>query len=93
MTSVALAPITHIRMSGVTWPTFKALMADMAANPGYEIRYDNAGLQISSSNFGEATLVLHGIRWQTYQALMAEVGDDLDRSVTFPFCRSPKCPS
>ncbi|MCU0566531.1 MAG: Uma2 family endonuclease [Oculatellaceae cyanobacterium Prado106] len=73
--SIAIAPITEIRLPGVTWTTFKALMADLVADPGYHIIYDDEGLQISSSLFGEAVVLLSGIRWQTYKALMSDVGD------------------
>jgi Uma2 family endonuclease len=77
MTGLALAPATRIHMSGVTWTTFKALMAEMAVfNRGYEIHYDDEGLQISSSNFGGSAIALSGISWQTYKALMADVGEE-----------------
>jgi Uma2 family endonuclease len=80
---VAIAPnsrtTTKIILDGVTWPTFKTLMAEMTADRGYRIAYVPGQLELENirpevgSNQG--VLILQGVSWSTYQALMAEVGD------------------
>jgi Uma2 family endonuclease len=66
-----------IILSGVTWPTFKQLVTEMAA-PHYGIRYIEPELEISSlsaSSYPGEIITLHNISWETYQALMTDVGD------------------
>lgn len=80
---IAIAPksttTTKIFLDGVTWPTFKALMAEVREDRSYRITYNADQLlleRIQPDDFNvEGCLILHGVSWSTYKSLMAEVGD------------------
>jgi Putative restriction endonuclease len=80
---IAIAPqstaTTKIFLDGVTWPTFKALMAGVKEDRDYRITYNADQLlleRIQPDNTSDAGyLVLNGVSWSTYKLLMADVGD------------------
>jgi Uma2 family endonuclease len=80
---IAIAPksctTTKIFLNGVTWPTFKALMAEIVEDRGYRIIYNSGELQLEriqpDDTSDEGCLILHGVSWSTYKLLMADVGD------------------
>jgi Uma2 family endonuclease len=80
---IAIAPqstaTTKIFLDGVTWPTFKALMAEVEEDRDYRITYNADQLlleRIQPDDTNDAGyLVLNGVSWSTYKLLMADVGD------------------
>jgi Uma2 family endonuclease len=80
---IAIAPqstaTTKIFLDGVTWPTFKALMAGVEEDRDYRITYNADQLlleRIQPDDTSDAgCLVLNGVSWSTYKLLMADVGD------------------
>jgi Uma2 family endonuclease len=80
---IAIAPqstaTTKIFLDGVTWPTFKALMAGVEEDRDYRITYNADQLlleRIQPDDTSDAgCLVLNGVSWSTYKLLMADVGN------------------
>jgi Uma2 family endonuclease len=79
---VAITPkitTTKVILDGVTWQTFKTLMAEISEDQGYQITYAPGKLQVediqTSPDRAEGMLKLNGISWPTYKALMIDVGN------------------
>jgi Uma2 family endonuclease len=80
---IAIAPqsdtTTKIFLDGVTWPTFRALMAEVEEDRDYRITYNADQLLLEriqpDDTSDEGCLVLNGVSWSTYKLLMADVGD------------------
>jgi Uma2 family endonuclease len=80
---IAIAPksttTTKIFLDGVTWPTFKALMAEVEEDRDYRITYNADQLLLEriqpDDTSDEGCLILNGVSWLTYKRLMADVGD------------------
>jgi Uma2 family endonuclease len=80
---IAIAPqsttTTKIFLDGVTWPTFKALMAGVEEDRDSRITYNADQLLLERIQPDDASdagcLVLNGVSWSTYKLLMADVGD------------------
>jgi Uma2 family endonuclease len=80
---IAIAPqstaTTKIFLDGVTWPTFKALMAGVEEDRDYRITYNADQLLLERIHLDdtsdEGCLILNGVSWSTYKLLMADVGD------------------
>jgi Uma2 family endonuclease len=80
---IAIAPqstaTTKILLDGVTWPTFKALMAGVKEDRDYRITYNADQLLLERIQPDDTSdggcLVLNGVSWSTYKLLMADVGD------------------
>jgi hypothetical protein len=80
---IAIAPqstaTTKIFLEGVTWPTFKALMAGVEEDRDYRITYNADKLLLEriqpNDTSDEGCLILNGVSWSTYKLLMADVGD------------------
>jgi Uma2 family endonuclease len=68
-----------IFLNGVTWPTFKALMAEVEEDRDYRITYNADQLLLEriqlDDTSDEGCLILNGVSWSTYKLLMADVGD------------------
>jgi Uma2 family endonuclease len=79
---IAIAPksctTTKIFLNGVTWPTFKALMAEISEDRSCRIIYISDQLLLEriqpDDTTDEGCLILHGVSWSTYKLLMADVG-------------------
>jgi Uma2 family endonuclease len=79
---IAIAPksctTTKIFLNGVTWPTFKALMAEISEDRSCRIIYISDQLLLERIQPDDTTdagcLILHGVSWSTYKLLMADVG-------------------
>jgi len=79
---IAIAPksctTTKIFLNGVTWPTFKALMAEISEDRSCRIIYSSDQLLLEriqpDDTNDEGCLILRGVSWSTYRLLMADVG-------------------